>query len=422
MKKTKEQVGITLVALIITVIVLVVLALVTISSVQDGGIIGYAKNAAEKYRGQFYEYYDWELGYVGEYRDGAVQNETSILDYYSKYLESNGSKISYRNVQNNRNFTTLTIEYLEEKITDGGEYKLNILKEDNSVVSQGNILSYNEEVKRYESWCLLSNVESGDTIIVQILKTDGTYEDPGTVVDERKITFPEYSSIFSCIFNEVDKTATIEGIKNKYIVNSSTENYIKDENGNQITGKLEIPEEITKDNTKYTVVEISMYTSSRSDINEVVIPSTVKRISGYSFEGWSSLNTINMDFDNVVITSDAFVGTPWYESRCVNNCFIVDGKLLGIKYDRSSSSQTIDIPNTVTHIEDLQLQSGGGSPYNITINIPSSVETIASSAASYQWAHFKVTINIDKPRDSISGAPWGAPLYQTTIKWQEDLE
>ena len=49
MRKTKEQKGITLVALIITIIVLLILAVVAIGVVQNDGIINYAKNAKSQY-------------------------------------------------------------------------------------------------------------------------------------------------------------------------------------------------------------------------------------------------------------------------------------------------------------------------------------------------------------------------------------
>ena len=50
MKRTKTQKGITLIALIITIVVLLILAVVTINAVQDGGIIGHAKNASKEYK------------------------------------------------------------------------------------------------------------------------------------------------------------------------------------------------------------------------------------------------------------------------------------------------------------------------------------------------------------------------------------
>ena len=49
MKRTKEQKGITLIALIITIVVLMVLAAVAISSIQNDGIIGHAQNATNKF-------------------------------------------------------------------------------------------------------------------------------------------------------------------------------------------------------------------------------------------------------------------------------------------------------------------------------------------------------------------------------------
>ena len=49
MKKTKSQSGITLVALIITILVLLILAGVAIKSIQDGGILTKAQQAADKY-------------------------------------------------------------------------------------------------------------------------------------------------------------------------------------------------------------------------------------------------------------------------------------------------------------------------------------------------------------------------------------
>ena len=49
MRKTKEQKGITLIALIITIIVLLILAVVAIGAVQNDGIINYAKNARQEY-------------------------------------------------------------------------------------------------------------------------------------------------------------------------------------------------------------------------------------------------------------------------------------------------------------------------------------------------------------------------------------
>ena len=68
MKKTREQKGITLVALIITTVVLLVLATVTISSIQNDGIISKAQDVANKF-------------------NEAQSNEQGILDEYLSYLQ-----------------------------------------------------------------------------------------------------------------------------------------------------------------------------------------------------------------------------------------------------------------------------------------------------------------------------------------------
>lgn len=49
-KRTRQEKGITLIALIITIVVLLILAVVAIRAVQDGGIIDYAKNARDDYQ------------------------------------------------------------------------------------------------------------------------------------------------------------------------------------------------------------------------------------------------------------------------------------------------------------------------------------------------------------------------------------
>ena len=70
MRKTKEQKGITLIALIITIIVLLILAVVAIGAVQNDGIINHAKNARE------------------EYGKAGVNENTIIEEYFSK-IEQN---------------------------------------------------------------------------------------------------------------------------------------------------------------------------------------------------------------------------------------------------------------------------------------------------------------------------------------------
>ena len=70
LKRKNLEKGITLIALIITIVVLLILAVVTISAVQDGGIIQHAKNATNEY----------EIG---------KEKEKSILQGYLDFLNGN---------------------------------------------------------------------------------------------------------------------------------------------------------------------------------------------------------------------------------------------------------------------------------------------------------------------------------------------
>ncbi len=74
-QKLKAYKGITLVALIITIIVLLILAVVAISAVSGNGILNHAQNAKSSYL-------------------EAQTNEQTRLDEYSKYLDTESSKIN----------------------------------------------------------------------------------------------------------------------------------------------------------------------------------------------------------------------------------------------------------------------------------------------------------------------------------------
>jgi len=72
MKRTKEQKGITLIALIITIVVLLILAGVAISSITNDGILQYAQNAADSW-------------------NKAAQDEAGMLHNYLAYLDPCGT-------------------------------------------------------------------------------------------------------------------------------------------------------------------------------------------------------------------------------------------------------------------------------------------------------------------------------------------
>ena len=70
MKKNKQEKGITLIALIITIVVLLILASVAISSIQNDGLLSYAENAANKF-------------------NQSQSDEKDVLGSYLNYLKEN---------------------------------------------------------------------------------------------------------------------------------------------------------------------------------------------------------------------------------------------------------------------------------------------------------------------------------------------
>ncbi len=72
----REEKGITLVALIITIIVLIILAAVTIIAVQDSNLVNRTINAAQDYaRNQ-----EWENGYMSSVDSKVSSLETVISE------------------------------------------------------------------------------------------------------------------------------------------------------------------------------------------------------------------------------------------------------------------------------------------------------------------------------------------------------
>ena len=82
MKRTKNNKGITLVALIITIVILLILAVVSINAIQNDGILEYAENAKTSYtQGQVNEQGTLKgyLNYLGNHTVGKELIQFSII-------------------------------------------------------------------------------------------------------------------------------------------------------------------------------------------------------------------------------------------------------------------------------------------------------------------------------------------------------
>ena len=88
-KRVRQEKGITLIALIITIVVLLILAVVTINSIQGDGIIKYAQNAADEYTAKADEEQDMLQNYLNVLNE-ETKTETGAggAEYEAKSVET----------------------------------------------------------------------------------------------------------------------------------------------------------------------------------------------------------------------------------------------------------------------------------------------------------------------------------------------
>lgn len=181
-----------------------------------------------------------------------------------------------------------------------------------------------------------------------------------------------------------------------------------------------------------------------SSATEIILPTNLETIDAYAFISLRNVNTINIPAKVKSINVNAFgninakikISEQNQTYKSVNDNMILskDGKKL---YWVNRNVENIEIPNTVETIEGNASEScyklkevkipkgvkiiGSGAFSNCSnlskIVIPSSVETIYSNA--FQMDKLLKEIMIEKPENSISGAPWGCPLGNRAVKWMK---
>ncbi len=128
-----------------------------------------------------------------------------------------------------------------------------------------------------------------------------------------------------------------------------------------------------------------------------------------------TINSNNLTYkvvDNSIYSKDGSILVRAFISD--SNSFLVPNGVTEIKssafYNRTVKE--IKLPNTLKKLNGINLVSG-----LTQIEIPSSVETIENSCFSECRSLTSVIIN--KPKGSISGAPWSLPIKDRGIIWKE---
>ena len=366
--KKKENRGITLIALVITIIVLLILAGVSIATLTgQNGILTQANNAKTQTTQSKAE----ELVTLAI---GTLQSEN--LGDTSKIIpEEIANQI---NEDNNRT----------DVVAEGTSFPTNINFVNDGVKVKVDInLTVGEADKMYsvdidESEIApqgLFNIETSDG------KTASTNED-----------------------NLQLKTAKITGIKTEYC--NFKNNYDSNDtyysiNHPQITDTLIIPYQVEVEGEIYQVTEVSLVMKTGSqdnqakslpDVENIIFPNTVKKIDGAKgwFQSTAKVESL-VKVKNVVL--------PFYLEE------IPDYLFLGC-----TNLEKIEIP---PHVKTIGWKAFDGCTSLEEITIPESVETITNTALGYgELKNGIKIINIEgKTEGEITGEPWGAT--GATINW-----
>ena len=178
-----------------------------------------------------------------------------------------------------------------------------------------------------------------------------------------------------------------------------------------------------KEVTSYTIPEsvtsLEPYALQGSSLNTIQLPNKLTLIREGALSYMSGISSINIPENVTDIEPNAFAFSGLTEIKVDENnkhYSSKDGVLFNkdlstlICYPCSYPETEYTVPSGVSRIEDYSF-------YGVTnlqeIIIPSSVTTISNNVF-YRYSG-KITIN--KPKGSISGAPWGA-IY-ATVNWQE---
>lgn len=142
MKNLKNQKGITLVALVVTIIVLLILAGVSLSLVAGSdGILGKATNAVDKHQiATIKEKIELKIAeevenfYEAKYVKRSIDNAYNAYDYLTAVDDS--TKITERTTINEAG-ATYTISYIKDT-TNAGKHKISITYEKGKTLLSGN--------------------------------------------------------------------------------------------------------------------------------------------------------------------------------------------------------------------------------------------------------------------------------------------
>lgn len=163
-----------------------------------------------------------------------------------------------------------------------------------------------------------------------------------------------------CLANAHDFTATVNGQKLFFNIKSEADKTaevtyngsIADRKYSEATGNLDIPARIKHNNTVYTVVSVGAKAFSNAvKLEGVSLPSTIRSVEDFAFEGCTSLSRIIFPGSEVTFGQGVFFKC----SSIADITFGSDWKTVDLSRFRwSDSLQTIAIPAKVEKIQGMK--------------------------------------------------------------------
>ena len=183
----------------------------------------------------------------------------------------------------------------------------------------------------------------------------------------------------------------------------STTGAIKKLNNN-VSGEINLPTSV--DRVKVTAISKNAFMECNK-LTGVTIPPTVTGIPENAFNCCSLLTSVDIPDSVTTIGFAAFADCSSLSSITIPyGVLTMDTSV----FDCCTSLESVAISNSVTYIGDYTFSECTSLK---SITIPDSVITMGQSV--FMGSPNITTIIISKPKDSISGAPWGAT--KATVNW-----
>lgn len=345
--KEKNNKGITLIALAVTIIVILILAGISINLIfGENSIIKQAKKSKEESRGGSVEEYCnlWKSNVRTDNEMGFSTAKT--LEELLETLKEKG--LLYDNeIEQVQNDGTIII----------GSHNINFNLEDDDELKPG--LYQAGTTQLIKSWKEL--IDNGDITVDGKKLTKISYNLDGDLVISSQIN--ELSKYGETKTSSMAGTPKLKGV--------NIPSTIK-EIPTSAFGCFQNLNKIILNNGLETISDSAFIYCK--GLTEIIIPNSVSKIGSNAFKNCSNLATIDIPESVTTIYGNSFIGTKWYKSQS-NNKNIYIGKIYYGYKGSLSQGKIIEIKDGTKVIANNAFESNN---WNLIISMPKSIEKIGN--------------------------------------------